>query len=123
MVTQSFGNQGDFMEEIRDQFIVESPKGRKYIRGFYEHSDELIKIFCINPGILVMWDTLMSEFDTNANLMEKVSKENVDRMKIILSEVYQLASDDLRAAIDKHKFELDYFPNTISFLLFSFYFF
>jgi hypothetical protein len=123
MITQAADKQHCLPDEIRHKFNAGSPQNREYINAFHKHSNELVHIFCVNPEILILWDDLMNEFNTNDISTGKVSKESNDRMKAILDEVYLLASDKLKLTIEKHKFEIDHFPDTMAFMLFSFYFF
>lgn len=123
MKTQTMDKQSCLPDEIRNKFRPGTPENRAYINAFHEHSNELVKIFSVNPGILIMWDNLMNEFNTNEISTGKVSKKSSDKMKAILNEVSLQASDKLKLTIDQHKSEIDYFPDTMAFMLFSFYFF
>jgi len=123
MKTLYNGKQPCLPDDIRARFNPASPAYKAYINAFHTHSDELVKIFSMHPGILLLWDDLMNEFNTNELLTGKVSTASSDRMKAILDEVYLPASDSLRSAIDQHKYEIDHFPDTMAFMLFSFYFF
>jgi len=123
MKTPHNENTSRLPEEIRAQFNPASPAYKAYIHAFHEHSDELVKIFCTSPSILLRWDALMNEFNTNELMTGQLSKKSADSMKTILDEIYPLASAKLRSAIDRHKYELDHFPDTMAFMLFSFYFF
>lgn len=110
-------------EEVRKNFLPGSPEYSAYIHAFHTHSYELVKIFSMQPAILLMWDELMNEFNTNELMTGKVSQRSNDRMKSILDEIRPLASEPLQSAIDKHKTEIEHFPDTMAFMLFSFYFF
>ncbi len=123
MITQHRAQAPDFADAIRRKFNSETAEGRAYINSFYRHSYELVKIFCMKPAILIAWDDLMNEFNTNDISLGKVSTETAGKMKALLDEVHQLASDGLRATIDTHRSEIDQFPDTMAFMLFSFYFF
>jgi len=104
-------------------FHPESPDHRAYINAFHNHSYELVKIYSRRPEMLLIWDSLMNEFNTNELMTGKVSRQSNDRMIAILDMIRPLASAPLQSAIDKHKTEIHLFPDTMAFMLFSFYFF
>jgi hypothetical protein len=105
------------------KFNPSSPEYKRYINGFHDHSHELTSIFVSNPDILLSWDNLMNEFNTNDLSTDKVSEKHRVRMKGLLDEIYVSASPSLQDSIIKHRYELDHFPDTMTFLMFSFYFF
>ncbi len=109
--------------EIASRFDPSSPEYRRYINSFYSHSEELTSIFISKPDILLRWDGLMNEFNTNDLSITQVNQTHRDQLKKLLHEVYLSASAPLRSAIDNHRLEIDHFPDTMAFLLFSFYFF
>lgn len=111
------------IEEIRNKFNPTSTEYRGYINSFYEHSQELTDIFIAKPDLLLRWDDLMSTFNTNDLSTGKVSQTSRKRMKDLLDEVSQSASAPLQSSINRHLYEIDHFPDTMAFLLFSFYFF
>lgn len=123
MKTSSEGNTSNFEEGITKKFNPSSPEYKYYINSFYEHSHELTDIFISNPDILLKWDHLMNEFNPNDLSTEKVSQTYRDRMKSLLDEVCLSASAPLQSSITKHQNEMDHFPDTMAFLMFSFYFF
>ncbi len=111
------------IEEIRDKFNPGSPAHKRYIESFYEYSHELTDIFTAKPGILLRWDHLMTQFNTNDLSTTEVNQSHLNQMNELLDEVYELASVPLRETISQHRLEMDHFPDTMAFLLFSFYFF
>lgn len=114
--------QDDAAQGLPD-FHPESPAHHAYINAFHTHGYELVKIYSRQPEILLQWDDLMNEFNTNELMTGKVSQQSNDRMIAILDTIRPFASAPLKSAIDKHKTEIRFFPDTMAFMLFSFYFF
>lgn len=123
MEVASHVNTSTFVEEIRDKFNPASLAHKRYIESFYEYSHELTDIFIAKPDILLRWDDLMTQFNTNDLSTTEVNQSHQDEMNKLLDEVYEMASASLRETISQHKLEIAHFPDTMAFLLFSFYFF